>query len=137
MGCLQKSVWVTPRDIRPEFDDLCKGAALGGFAFLFESRTVLGLPSDRIVTVAWDFDRLADLQSWYCRTCEKRLKALVAGGFSDEELTALAGEAIWAYRNVMEDDPLLPKRLCPPDYQGRRAHWMHRKMMQRIGSQVR
>ena len=133
MGCLQKSVWVTPHDIRPEFDDLCKGAALDSFAFLFESRTVLGLPAERVVTTAWDFDRLGELQSWYCRTCEEQIERIDRSAYSEKELTALAREAIAVYCGVMEHDPLLPKRLCPVGYQGRRSYRMHRKLMRKIG----
>ena len=42
MGCLQKSVWVSPRDIRPEHDDLVKGIRVNFYAYLFEATTVLG-----------------------------------------------------------------------------------------------
>jgi DNA-binding transcriptional regulator PaaX len=42
MGCLQKSVWVSPRDIRPEYDDLVKGIRVNFYAYLFEATTVLG-----------------------------------------------------------------------------------------------
>lgn len=42
MGCLHKSLWVSPHDIRPHYDDLAEAAGLSGFAFLFEGRTVLG-----------------------------------------------------------------------------------------------
>lgn len=41
MGCLQKSVWITPRDIRPEYNDLEKVANVYSVSYLLESRTVL------------------------------------------------------------------------------------------------
>jgi len=48
MGCFQKSVWISPYDIRSQYSDLDEAAALGAFACLFESRTVLGMSSERV-----------------------------------------------------------------------------------------
>ena len=55
MGCLQKSVWVTPFDIRPEYSDLVEAARIDAYAHLLEARTVLGQSSAEIVGMAWDF----------------------------------------------------------------------------------
>ena len=37
MGCFQKSVWITPTDIRPQYADLKEAAAVEVFACLFEA----------------------------------------------------------------------------------------------------
>ena len=58
MGCLQASVWVTPFDFRPEYSDLAEASGLGGYAFLFEARTVLGQSPTDVVLEAWDFERI-------------------------------------------------------------------------------
>ncbi|MBI3985784.1 MAG: hypothetical protein HY343_02605 [Lentisphaerae bacterium] len=42
MGCLQRSVWISPFDVRPLFDDLREAAEVDAYAVLFEARNVLG-----------------------------------------------------------------------------------------------
>jgi phenylacetic acid degradation operon negative regulatory protein len=66
LGCFQKSVWITPLDIRPQYDDLAEAAAVDAFACLFEAKTVLGMPSEKVVWESWDMDRLYDIQSHWC-----------------------------------------------------------------------
>jgi phenylacetic acid degradation operon negative regulatory protein len=135
MGCLQKSVWVTPRDIRPEFDDLAKAASLGGFAYLFEARTVLGLPSRRVVEDSWNFDRLFLLQEHYCKVVQKNVQQLQAAQYSNEELSQLMRLAVDAYHSAFCEDPLLPVALLPANYLGREVLLQHRKLFQLIDEQ--
>ncbi|VGO14715.1 hypothetical protein PDESU_03283 [Pontiella desulfatans] len=135
LGCLQQSVWVTPRDIRPQFDDLVKAAAVDSFAFLFESRTVLGLPNSRVADQAWNLDRLYDIQRRYCETTEQNLD-LLAGSCSDEEVGALMRLALEAFHSAFAEDPLLPSVLLPRNYQGRRAWELHCRMMSAIGQRL-
>ena len=56
MGCLQKSVWVTPHDIRPEYDDLEQAANVQAISYLLESRTVLHRETSDIVENSWNFE---------------------------------------------------------------------------------
>jgi len=59
MGYLQKSVWVTPRDIRPEYDDLEQAANVHAISYLLESRTVLHRETSEIVENSWNFEHRA------------------------------------------------------------------------------
>ncbi|MDF7800227.1 PaaX family transcriptional regulator C-terminal domain-containing protein [Pontiellaceae bacterium B1224] len=136
MGCLQKSVWVTPRDIRPDFDDLAKAASLDGFAYLFEARTVLGLPSGRVVEDAWNFDRLFLLQQHYCRMAEINMERLLDAQCSEEDLSQLIRLAVDAYHSAFCEDPLLPNVLLPTNYLGREALLQHRKLFKLIDDQL-
>lgn len=136
MGCLQKSVWVTPRDIRPEFDDLSQAASLDGFAYLFEAKTVLGLPSRRVVEDAWDLDRLSLLQEHYCAMTQRNIDKLAAAECSLEELAQLTRMAVDAYHSAFCEDPLLPAALLPPNYQGREVLLQHRKLFKLIDNHV-
>ena len=111
MGCLQQSVWVTPEDIRPDFDDLTQTANIDAFAYLFEARTVLGLSAERIVSNAWNFERLELLQEHFCEVCEENLERLEQGGSSPEDLAALIRTSLEAYHGAFMEDPLLPS-LC-------------------------
>lgn len=135
LGCLQQSVWVTPDDIRDRFDDLVKAAAVDSFAFLFESRTVLGLPGSRVVEQAWNFDYLYDVQHRYCQIMQENLD-LLTEGCSTEELGALMRLSMQAFHSAFVKDPLLPGVLLPPGYQGRKVWELHLELMQRVSEIV-
>ena len=125
MGCLQRSVYVTPRDIRPVYDDLLHGADVGPYACLFESRTVLGMEPAELVARAWDFERLNALQRAYCDLCEENLFRMSEEELDPTDLGLLAQEEMAAYVAVMTDDPLLPRELLPSDYEGEAAYKAH------------
>jgi DNA-binding transcriptional regulator PaaX len=132
MGCLQQSVWVTPEDIRPDFDDLSQTANIDAFAYLLEARTVLGLSSDRIVSNAWNYDRLELLQTHYCDICEKNIALLDQGSPSPEELADLIRTSLEAYHGAFMEDPLLSSALHPSNYFGKQAFALHKTLMSRI-----
>lgn len=132
MGCLQQSVWVTPQDIRPEFDDLSTAASLGAFAFLFEAKTVLGLPNNRVVEEAWNLARLCLLQDRYCAVMGENMAQLEQGNCSAEELGMLMRMALNAYHSVFVEDPLLPMSLYPATYRGVEVLSLHRKLFSKI-----
>lgn len=136
MGCLQQSVWVTPNDIRPEFEDLYQAASVGAFAYLFEARTVLGLPGRKVVEDAWNFNRLRMLQEHYCIVMEENVARLENCRCSREELAAAARKAMDAYHGVFIEDPLLPSVLCPADYQGKKVLKLHQRLFSCIDRQL-
>ncbi len=133
VGCFQKSVWVTPHDIRPQYSDLQEAAAVEIFACLFESKTVLGMSSESIVLAAWDFDRLHDIQKRFCDVYEENLDVLQGKVTSDpEELLSLATAELDAFRSAFVLDPLLPTQLLPHDYLGKRAYDLHLKIVEQL-----
>jgi phenylacetic acid degradation operon negative regulatory protein len=126
MGCLQRSVWISPTDIRPEYSDLQETTSLRSYAVLFESRTVLGMRTDDIVDAAWDMMRVSEGHSWFMARCEERLEKMTRIPPEPSEAITLAREELNAYRAVMAVDPLLPRGLWPPSYAGERVYAMHR-----------
>ena len=124
LGELQRSVYVTPRDIRPEYDDLCTAAGVGQQVYLFEVHTVLGLKPDRIAWEAWDFDAIGRRQEWYCRSASGLTRRL--GDMKRDDVFALAGEESLVYQSVMAEDPLLPRAAWPNGYQGENAFRQHK-----------
>ena len=121
MGCLQRSVWITPRDIRPEYADLEKSAAVGTVSYLLESRTVLHLDQQEMVLNAWDFNRLHELQSRYLDVFGENLTQLARPNFSEESLMELLYQESEAYMHAMRQDPLLPNVLHPENYLGKQV----------------
>ncbi len=137
MGCFQKSVWITPHDIRPQYSDLEKGAAVGTFAALFEARTVLGTPSDKIVRESWDLKRLHDIQKRFCDVYGENLAVLSKTVLLNPEVfMRLATEEMDAYRSAFVLDPLLPAQLLPMDYLGREVFDLHLKVVAEIRSKL-
>ena len=133
MGCFQKSVWITPHDIRPQYSDLEEAAALGAFACLFEARTVLGMPAERVVWESWDFDRLFWIQKRFCEIYAENLELLNGSVvLSLDSLMRLAAEEIDAFRSAFVLDPLLPNALLPWDYKGKEAYSLHQKLSNQI-----
>jgi phenylacetic acid degradation operon negative regulatory protein len=136
LGCLQQSVWITPVDIRPDFDDLMKGASVDAFAYLFESRTVLGLPNRRVVEGAWDFEQLENIQTHYCNVMEANIARLADVKAGAEDLAALMRLSLDGLHAAFTEDPLLPKTLWPHGYEGERAIGLHRTLFKEIGKKL-
>ncbi|MDZ4200212.1 MAG: PaaX family transcriptional regulator C-terminal domain-containing protein [Kiritimatiellia bacterium] len=132
MGCLQKSVWVSAQDIRPEFDDLARAGGVDEFAYLFEARTVLGRRAENVVETAWKMSRLRERQKGYLSVYQENLIRAESAKCSPEELHALAHEELAAYVTIMESDPYLPRPLWPTGYLGERAWLFHREFGLRL-----
>lgn len=116
MGCLQKSVWVTPRDIRPEYDDLEQAANIHAVSYLLESRTVLHQETAEIVESSWDFDHLQELHERYISVFTKNQQQLNADAHTPSSLMDLLYAEAEAYVQCMRPDPLLPTELLPSGY---------------------
>lgn len=125
MGCLQQSVWVSPHDIRPEYDDLLKTLAIEHVSYLLEARTVLGRKAQDIVLNAWDFKKIESQQRWFIENCIAMISRLESSLMRREEIEQAAREEMQSYLSVMEDDPFLPRALWPKGYLGESAYEHH------------
>jgi DNA-binding transcriptional regulator PaaX len=128
LGCLQKSVWVTPEDIRSDYDDLNRAAAVDTVAFLFEARTVLGFGAQSVVQAAWDFNQITSRQNQYICTANENMDRLKSIHVSEESILQLLRIDHMSYSQAMKEDPLLPESLLPPDYAGVKAKEAHDKL---------
>lgn len=128
-GCLQNSVWISPKDLRPIFDDLSTAAAIDNIAHLFEARTVLGMGPVRLVREAWDFDRLERLHDRLRADYEQAMADLSAGRVARAAVAPMARDAAFAWRQAVAVDPLLPTALHPPEYRGPELFERHRALM--------
>lgn len=128
MGCLQKSVFVSVRDIRPLFYDLDIAAAVAEYANLFEARTVHGQSDAAVVARAWDFEGLLKIQANYIEACQARLSR-PSSASSLLTLPDILRAELAEYRAAMQGDPLLPKPLWPSDYLGPQVAAVFRRRM--------
>jgi DNA-binding transcriptional regulator PaaX len=120
-GYLQLSVWLTPDAIDEAYFPLQDLTLTPASFTVIEGRPVPSDSDTDLVTSAWDFV-----------TINKRYDRVMAIAASGQEL-AEKGEASpaklrqWlaaeraAWLTAISNDPLLPERLCPPDYLGQRA----------------
>lgn len=120
MGCLQKSVWISARDIRPLFDDLDLAAAIRDYAVLFEASPVLGQSPRQLAAQAWDFEGLAKRQNAYLHETARHPPGILHK-IQPAAALALARRELFEYLAAMETDPLLPADLLPEDYAGQRV----------------
>ena len=133
VGCFQKSVWITPHDIRPQYSDLKKAAAVDVFACLFEARTVLGMSAETIVREAWDFERLYEVQKRFCDIYAENLEILQEVATVDfDGLVRLATEEMDAFRSAFLLDPLLPNKLLPYFYLGKEVYAIHLRVVDEL-----
>ena len=136
LGCLQQSVWVSPRDIRPIYADLQTAINIDSVACLFEARTVLGRAGRDVVDLAWDFDGLAERQRSYIAAGEGTLDRLSSGRMEAGEAASLARAEMAHYLHAMSSDPLLPSKLLPPGYMGRTVYDLHLKIMKALAPRL-
>ena len=92
---------------------------------LLEARPCAGESDAEIVAGAWDFDVINQLYARYL----KILKGKPIGKLTNKEramtMRHWAEAERVAWRDAANSDPLLPERLLPPGYLGRRA-WQRR-----------
>ena len=132
MGNLQGSVWLSARDVRPDFDDLTRVADLSAYAFLFEAHTVLGQTGKTLAAAAWDFQQLYRTQAWLLETLIAARQKLAGGTWTTNQLLALLREQQSAYLTVMDADPLLPAALWPDGYLGPQVYQAHQELVHAI-----
>lgn len=135
-GCLQRSVWVTPRDVRADYDDLNRVASVDSVAFLFEARTVLGFGNQSVVREAWGFNRIHKIQQLYIEFANENLTRLKEGSCSESELIQLLRMDNLAYAQAMSIDPLLPEELHPESYEGPRVVQLHLEISRQAGEHL-
>lgn len=135
MGCLHQSVWVSPQDVRSDYYDLCKTLSIQLCSYMFRVETVLGQGADKIVSAAWDFERLLGFQRFYLEVVEQNLERLNAGASSLDSIVKLAKEEMESYLAVMSEDPFLPQPLWPVNYLGYQVWLRHREFRQSITEQ--
>jgi len=136
MGCLQRSVWVTPRDIRPDYDDLEQAANVHAISYLLESRTVLHRETSEVVENAWNFAHLQELHERYLLVFGENLQLLEELNYDGDALMDLLYAEAEAYIQCMRPDPLLPDELLPRGYQGKNVFQLHQRIREIIAQSL-
>jgi DNA-binding transcriptional regulator PaaX len=133
-GWLQNSVWVSPRPFEGQPAVLVGGAVDVESLLFLEARTCGGETDLQVVAGAWDFEEINQLYSHYLAVLgrfSKRWSGTEAGA---RRLRQWLAEERVAWLKAVSADPLLPERLLPPRYLGRKA-WRLRLETLRIAGQ--
>jgi phenylacetic acid degradation operon negative regulatory protein len=134
MGCLQKSVWITPDSVIPEWKQLLRETKLTEWVLLFESAELGPVDDVDIARKVWGLDDLHSRYQRYLsefgdlpRALHNSRPSLLAG-----DLGRRARRESRAYFDLLADDPVLPKELTPTEFMGSKADSLHAEVRREL-----
>jgi len=136
-GCLQDSVWISPDTLEEERAVLMEGKIDVESLILFEAQPGTGESDAEIVEGAWDFADINRRYSEYLRILEgaaiggKRFKG------SRQAWLSWATAEHGAWMEAVASDPLLPVRLLPPGYLGKKAWQRRLEVLEEAAQKIR
>ena len=136
-GYLQNSVWITPDPLEEERQVLAGGKTDVESLILLEARPCAGEADDQIVAGAWDFGRINRRYSEHLNVLKRRPTGLLRSEAAASALQRWAAAEHEAWLNAVMRDPLLPERLLPSDYLGKRAWQRRKEILQEAGRHLR
>ncbi|MGD0206407.1 MAG: hypothetical protein ABSC89_02210 [Verrucomicrobiota bacterium] len=136
-GCLQGSVWIRPDPVHGEREILTGGKINVESLLLLEARPCSGESDAEIVAGAWDFGVINSHYARHLKLLDQRPGESLRNNAAARALQRWSAEERAAWHAAVEIDPLLPKRLLPPDYLGCQA-WQRRiEVLRQAGQQLR
>jgi phenylacetic acid degradation operon negative regulatory protein len=136
-GCLQGSVWITPDSVGAERQALGDGAINVKTLILLEARASAGESDEEIVAGAWDFEVINQRYTTHLEILEQFPKAPLLGNPANSALQCWAGLEREAWLSAVSSDPLLPERLLPDGYLGRRGWRRRTEVLAEAAEQLR
>jgi phenylacetic acid degradation operon negative regulatory protein len=137
VGCLQKSVWISPHPL-PALDVELSGT-MGELKSLvvFEGRPAGGETDEQIVLAAWDFEKLYKLYSEHMKVLEQRPLAPLKDEAAAKAFRRWMAVEREAWLAAVQADPLLPDALLPDRYLGRKAWKARQQLVPKVTEQLR
>jgi DNA-binding transcriptional regulator PaaX len=124
-GCLQDSVWITPDRLNEEARLLSPTEIDVKSLILLEARPCASESDAEVVAGAWNFDRINRLYAQHLKILRKKPLEKLNNKRRATALRQWAEMERLAWRDTVKWDPLLPQKLLPPGYLGRRV-WQQR-----------
>lgn len=136
LGCLQKSVWITP-DPLDRINDSLIGIKTGmkSLLCLDASPTLQGCDSD-LVTDSWDFDKINSLYNRHLQVLQSRPSGRAGGKEAFKPLRQWMNQEYRAWRAAIDEDPLLPEQLLPASYLGQKSWHLRLRELKKIKDQL-
>jgi phenylacetic acid degradation operon negative regulatory protein len=124
-GYLQKSVWITPDPLNRITQELSAQAEDVEALVTLEARPATGETDADIVNGAWDFRRINGLYEACLKVLRQLPRDKAGEGRQAEQLQRWAQEENAAWKEAASADPLLPDKLLPSGYMGKKV-WHER-----------
>jgi phenylacetic acid degradation operon negative regulatory protein len=127
LGCLQKSVWISPDSIIPEWKRLLEETELDEWVLLFESAELGPVDDVEIARKVWSLDELSKRYQQFVREHRDLPGQLRRAGPSgiEGELGRSVGRESEKYFGLLAEDPMLPRDLLPQGFAGIQADNLH------------
>jgi len=135
-GYLQNSVWITPHPLLEERQAFGNGAINVESLIMLEARPCAGETDEQIVAGAWDWKRLEKLYSKHLETLGQRPTGRMQGESAAKALRRWAECERTAWFDAVSQDPLLPERLLPPGYPGRKCWTARLNVLAQAAAQI-
>jgi phenylacetic acid degradation operon negative regulatory protein len=135
-GYLQHSVWIRPEPVKELVETLSWFRENPEEFALLESRRVTGVSDACLVQAAWDFDKVNDAYHRYIEELSSLSARLNRTRSPAEAVLCLRSER-GSYADALAIDPLLPRRLLPPDYLGEQALAARRGFLKEVRTHLR
>ena len=132
-GYLQNSVWISPDPLKEEHQIIAGGKINVESLILLEARPCAGESDEQIVAGAWDFQRINRGYSQHLKVLAQRPTGGLRSETAAKTLRRWAVAEREAWLNAITKDPLLPQRILPPSYLGKRAWQRRKEILQEAG----
>jgi phenylacetic acid degradation operon negative regulatory protein len=127
LGCLQKSVWISPDSIIPAWKRHLQETKLNEWVLLFESAELGPVDDVEIARKVWSLDDLSKCYQQFVsehRDLPGRLRRARSSGLEGDMGRAVRRESD-KYLALLADDPMLPRVLLPKGFAGIEADGLH------------
>ena len=136
-GYLQNSVWLTPHPVTLEKEALAGGGIDVKALIWLEARPCAGESDEEIVVGAWDFPFINKRYQNHLEVLAERPRERLTSDAAAKAFHRWIRRERAAWIDAVQPDPLLPERLLPPDYLGKRAWRARLEMFKDAASQIR
>jgi DNA-binding transcriptional regulator PaaX len=124
LGFLQRSIWVWPHDLRRAVKEMIRVEGLPECFFGFTTRSIWLCNDAEIVASSWNWEEIGRRHQSYLSQCRSLQRALETAS-SLENAAQTARVERTAYVRAFSLDPLLPQKLLPSAYAGRKVQDAH------------
>ncbi len=135
-GYLQKSVWITPDSVEAERKIMAGGETHVGSLMLMTARPCAGETDEKIVAEAWDFEFINNQYEQYLKILAKRPGGNIRGTEAGQRLQRWAAAERSAWLAAVQLDPMLPEKILPKGYLGKKAWQERTSVLPEIGRKL-
>lgn len=128
-GQLASSVWISPRDLRPQLIEIAQRYDIAPHLDFFTARYRGPAENQRLIDKCWNLDAI---QQGYAAFIEVYRSKLDQPFLSDEICFCEEIQLIHEYRKFLFSDPGLPNNLLPDTWRGHEAAHIMRGYYQRV-----